>query len=172
MRGHPKGDSVGQPSTFEPRFHQWTPHQCLLQRFHSTMSSDAYLTVLFVVKHSRWYSWLLITPDWYWYGDWYSHFWKPLGEPWRFLFLRLFFLLFSYRQPFFQRVCAQEVTMFQNSSNKKAQYPKPYQSVRDNLVPDYSKSLSYISLLCVFGQFSVFRSSCLMSLVHSFISLF
>ena len=26
------------------------------------MSSDAYLTVLFVVKHSRWYSWLLITP--------------------------------------------------------------------------------------------------------------
>lgn len=75
-------------------------------------------------------------------------------------------------QPFFQRVCAQEVTMFQNSSNKKAQYPKPYQSVRDNLVPDYSKSLSYISLLCVFGQFSVFRSSCLMSLVHGFISLF
>lgn len=87
-------------------------------------------------------------------------------------FSSTFFLLFSYRQPFFQRVCAQEVTMFQNSSNKKAQYPKPYQSVRDNLVPDYSKSLSYISLLCVFGQFSVFRSSCLMSLVHSFISLF
>lgn len=86
-------------------------------------------------------------------------------------FSSTFFLLFSYRQPFFQRVCGQEVTMFQNSSNKKAQYPKPYQSVRDNLV-HYSKSLSYISLLCVFGQFSVFRSSCLISLVHSFISLF
>ena len=86
-------------------------------------------------------------------------------------FSSTFFLLFSYRQPFFQRVCAQEVTMFQNSSNKKGQYPKPYQSVRDNFV-HYSKSLSYTSLLCVFGQFSVFRSSCLISLVHSFISLF
>lgn len=166
MRGHPKGDSVGQPSTFEPRFHQWTPHQCLLQRFHSTMRCiprcsfcrQTQPMILMVIDNSR-------------NGDWYSHFWKLLGEPWRFLFLRLFFLLFSYRQPFFQRVCAQEVTMFQNSSNKKAQYPKPYQSVRDNLV-HYSKSLSYISPLCVFGQFSVFRSSCLMSLVHSFISLF
>ena len=169
MRGHPKGDSVGQPSidlrtsvssmnsasVFVTTISQYNEFRCIP---HCSFCRQTQPMILMVIDNSR-------------NGDWYSHFWKPLGEPWRFLFLRLFFLLFSYRQPFFQRVCAQEVTMFQNSSNKKAQYPKPYQSVRDNLV-HYSKSLSYISLLCVFGQFSVFRSSCLISLVHSFISLF